>query len=224
MSNLIPGQHKLTVEEQSEGGRRSAEVRQQRKRAREIAETIFSLPLHKGETIDLADARSLDDCKDADSLTVIIASLVKKATEGSVRHAELLLTLTGDYSKKVSLEHKPDDETLKLLELDLAECEFKDNEVNSIKVDIACKVNKYTYAMYYDKTLFRDFSDSDLEELLDNIYTYGIEQTETWGKPLDKGVLIDHIRKQIQDRQPIETARSVEEILERTRERVKSEL
>lgn len=224
MSNLIPGQHKLTVDEQSEGGKRSAEVRQQRKRAREIAEVIFSLPLHAGQTMDLDDARSIDDCKDMDSLTVMIASLVRKATEGSVRHAELLLTLTGDYSKKVDVKNEIDIEKAQAdFEEYLADLDAKELEESSRKVALDCNINRYTYAMYNDPALFREFSTDDLEELLNNIYTYGIDLTETWGRPLDKGKLIDHIKQQILNRQPIEPPKSVDEILERTRERVKYE-
>lgn len=224
MSNLIPGQHKLTVDEQSQGGKRSAEVRQQRKRAREIAEVIFSLPLHAGETMDIDDARSLDDCKDMDSLTVMIASLVRKATEGSVRHAELLLTLTGDYSKKVDLKNEIEIENAETTLQDYFDNVAKaDLEANARKVNINCLVNKYTYAMYTDPSLFRDFSTADLEDMLTDIYTYGIDLTETWGKPLDKGALIDHIRKQLLNRQPTKPAKSVDEILERTKERVKYE-
>ena len=224
MSNLIPGQHKLTVDEQSEGGKRSAEVRQQKKRAREIAEVIFSLPLHEGTIMDLDKARSLDDCKDMDSLTVMIASLVRKATEGSVRHAKLLLTLTGDYSEKFDVKNEID---LEQAQTDLQDYfdrkDAKELEATTRKVDITCLVNKYTYAMYNDPSLFKEFSTADLEKLLSDIYTYGIDLTETWGRPLDKGKLIDHIRKQILDRQPIQPAKSVDEILERTTERVKYE-
>lgn len=224
MSNLIPGQHKLTVEEQSEGGKKSVEVRRQRRKARDIAETIFSMPLHSVDTVkDLEDIRSLDDIRDTDSLTEVLASIVKKASTGSVPHAKFLLTLTGDYSDKVSLQTpRIDDETLEDLDRIYAEMEDYKESTSHKQTEVFCQVNKYTYGMYHDPTVFKDFSLEDLESLLDGIYTYGISQTETWGKPLDRGTLIDHIRKQIADRTPQEDARSVDEILTRTAEKVRN--
>ena len=224
MSNLIPGQHKLTVEEQSEGGKKSVEVRRQRRKARDIAETIFAMPLHSVDEVkDLEDIRSLDDIRDTDSLTEILASIVKKASAGSVPHAKFLLTLTGDYTDKVSLQTpRIDDETLEDLERFIEDLDTNQAYASDKKTEIFCKVNKYTYGMYCDTSAFSDFTVEGLKSLLDDIYTYGIEQTEAWGEPLDKGTLIDHIRKQIEDRTPQEDAKSVDEILTRTAERVRN--
>lgn len=225
MSNLIPGQHKLTVEEQSEGGKKSVEVRRQRRKARDIAETIFSMPLHSVDEVkDLEDIRSLDDIRDTDSLTEILASIVKKASTGSVPHAKFLLTLTGDYSDKVSLQTpRISDETLEDLDRFMEDLDTSTTTTSHKRTEVFCQVNKYTYGMYYEPTVFKDFSLADLESLLEDIYTYGIDQAETWGKPLDKGTLIDHIRKQIEDRTPQEDARSVDEILARTTDKVRKE-
>ena len=224
MSNLIPGQHKLTVEEQSEGGKKSVEVRRQRRKARDIAETIFSMPLHSVDTVkDLEDIRSSDDIRDTDSFTEILASIVKKASTGSVQHAKFLLTLTGDYSDKLALQPPQiSDETLAKLEIDFAEIDLEKLETDGKKTQVWGDINKYTYGMYVDTSVFREFTVEDLESLLDGIYTYGISQTETWGRPLDKGELIDHIRKQIAERTPQEDAKSVDEILTRTAERVRN--
>jgi len=100
-SNLIPQAHVLTVEEQSKGGIRSAEVRQQRKKAKDIAEIILALPVSKGKVQDVDDLKSLDAVNNIDTLTAMIVQAVKKAMDGSYRHMELLLTLTGDYSRRL---------------------------------------------------------------------------------------------------------------------------
>ena len=220
MSNLIPGQHKLTVEEQSEGGKKSAKVRSQRRKAREIAEEILSMPIKKGKLTDLDDINGFDQIENTDVLTSVIAGITRKAIDGSVRHAEMLLMLTGDYSKKMEIKPIVEDESLERLQREIYD--LINAEPVELKRPLSCDINKYTYAMYFDMTKLRDFTTEELKTMLQRIYDEGIDQAETWGKPLDKGTLIDHIRKQIAERTPQEDAKSVDEILARTTERVRN--
>lgn len=116
--NLIPQAHVLTVDEQSKGGVKSVEVRRGRKKAREIAEILLSMPVSSDELQSLDDLDSLADVDNVDTLTTLIVNAVKKALEGSYRHLELVLTLTGDYSKRMQLEvqEKDVDESIQRLD------------------------------------------------------------------------------------------------------------
>lgn len=95
--NLIPEAHKLTAEERSRGGINSGESRRERRKAYEIAESILSGSLRKE---DIPEGIELDN---ADVITGIIAALARKSLDGNIRAAEMLLTISGDYSKKMEL-------------------------------------------------------------------------------------------------------------------------
>ena len=96
--NLIPEAHKLTAEERSKGGINSGEVRRERKRASVVVESILSGSLRK------EDAPEGIEIEDADIITGIIAQLTRKALDGNIRAAEMVLTISGDYSKKMELD------------------------------------------------------------------------------------------------------------------------
>ena len=115
--NLIPQAHVLTPDESSIGGKNSARNRRNRKRAREVAEIMLSLPMHAGKMTNVEDINNLleSDDMNTDVLTGIIAVLCKKALNGNYRSAELLLTLSGDYSKKMELQADIYDESSALL-------------------------------------------------------------------------------------------------------------
>ena len=98
IENLIPAAHKLTTEERSKGGINSGEVRRERRRAYEAAESILSGSLR------MEDVPEGIELNDTDVITGIIAALARKSLDGNVRAAELLLTISGDYSKKMELD------------------------------------------------------------------------------------------------------------------------
>jgi hypothetical protein len=223
MSNLIPGQHKLTVEEQSEGGKKSAKVRSQRRKAREIAEEILSMPIKKGKLTDLDDINGFDQIENTDVLTSVIAGITRKAIDGSVRHAEMLLMLTGDYSKKMEVKPVIDDDQLAVLREEFDKYSEEYQQEQKYDRPLYCDINKYTYAMYFDKMQLRDFTTEELKTMLQRIYDEGIDQAETWDRPLDKGALIDHLRKTISERERNNPpkAKTVEELLEQKRQSMK---
>lgn len=115
--NLIPQAHSLTPDERSIGGKNSARNRRNRKRAREVAEIMLSLPMHAGQMTNIEDINNLLETEDVntDVLTGIIAVLCRKALDGNYRSAELLLTLSGDYAKKMELQADVYDESSALL-------------------------------------------------------------------------------------------------------------
>lgn len=203
--NLIPQAHTLTVEEQSKGGIRSAEVRQERKKAREIAEVVLSMPLKKGKGKSLDDINSLSEVDNTDTLTALIVNATHKALGGSYRHLELILTLTGDYSRKMQLQmpqHDVDGSMKRLKEI-MAYHDEEDMKETTAKAHVCALVNKLLFAIKSPNERYRTLKDiptEELETLLQEIYDYGIKQNEHFGEPIDKGGLIDYIRDLIQER------------------------
>ena len=83
--NLKPQAHKLTVEEQSRGGKKSAKSRQERKTFREGLLLLLNEPI-------------LKDGKPSGKITqdAIIAGLVKRAISGDTRAFEMIRDTIGE--------------------------------------------------------------------------------------------------------------------------------
>lgn len=83
--NLKPQAHKLTVEEQSRGGKKSAKNRQERKTFREGLLLLLNEPIIK-------------DGKPSGKITqdAIIAGLVKRAISGDTRAFEMIRDTIGE--------------------------------------------------------------------------------------------------------------------------------
>lgn len=83
--NLKPQAHKLTVEEQSRGGKKSAKNRQERKTFREGLLLLLNEPI-------------LKDGKPSGKITqdAIIAGLVKRAISGDTRAFEMIRDTIGE--------------------------------------------------------------------------------------------------------------------------------
>lgn len=92
--NLIPGGHKLTVEEASRGGKNSVISRNRRKKDLEEWDELLSLPMKDG---DLDELKSIAGIKGA-NLTLskqLKAVLIREALKGNLKAYELLLRCTG---------------------------------------------------------------------------------------------------------------------------------
>lgn len=81
--NLIPGAHKLTVEEQSAGGRASGEARRKKKLMREAFEELLSRDYHDqaGNVLDGTSA--------------LAAKVFKQAMDGDLKAFEIIRDTTG---------------------------------------------------------------------------------------------------------------------------------
>lgn len=88
------------------GGINSGKSRAEKKAAKDIATAILSMPTWEGALTDYEDAEALDSLLNSNPSVkaAIIATLAKKATEGNIKAAELLFTITGEYSKSVSMQ------------------------------------------------------------------------------------------------------------------------
>lgn len=96
--NLIPQAHKLTVEEQSAGGKKSGEVRRQRKTLAQIGDMIGGLDIKspKNRAI-LRDAGITDE--DMINDVGMMFRLNLKAQTGDAKAIELLSKLRGQFKE-----------------------------------------------------------------------------------------------------------------------------
>ena len=81
--NLIPGKHKLTVDEQSKGGIKSAEARRQKKTLSELAKIIAENPAPTAAKKKLTKMGISDE--DANNNACIVAAVYDKAIKGNMQ-------------------------------------------------------------------------------------------------------------------------------------------
>ena len=96
--NLIPQAHKLTVEEASKGGKKSAETRRERKTMRDALLMLLSEPL-KGKDGQPTEKTTQD---------AIIAGLVKRAIAGDTRAFGMIRDTIGEKPAEVVTVNTPD--------------------------------------------------------------------------------------------------------------------
>lgn len=101
--NLIPQAHKLTVEEQSKGGKASGEARRQRKTLKEIGDMIGGLAVssEKNRKI-MRDAGISDEDMIRDVEAMFMLSL--KAKNGDTKSIELMAKLRGQLKEQQQIE------------------------------------------------------------------------------------------------------------------------
>ncbi len=81
--NLIPQAHKLTVEEQSKGGKKSVEVKRERKKFKETMEMLLKLDIKDDKLKNTLKAFGIDD-SEMNNQTLLIVGLYKAAMNGNV--------------------------------------------------------------------------------------------------------------------------------------------
>lgn len=95
LGNLEGKVHKLTVEEQSEGGKVSVESRRRSKTMKEMLKAMMSTPNAKAEVAELMKAYGLDGDENEYCFRVILA-LLDEAKKGNVRASETLARWMGE--------------------------------------------------------------------------------------------------------------------------------
>lgn len=95
--NLIPQAHKLTVEEASKGGKKSAESRRRKKQMQEIAEIVLSMNLKSGKGASVENITNLADVagKNISVDAAIIIKQAQKALKGDLNAALFLRDTSG---------------------------------------------------------------------------------------------------------------------------------
>ena len=93
--NLIPGQHKLTVEEQSRGGTNSGAARRRKKSLKEAADLYLSLEVSDRRKWNKIARRNVP-VGDIDNQMAMIVGLAEAATAGDARAAKVIIDLIGE--------------------------------------------------------------------------------------------------------------------------------
>ena len=123
--NLIPGAHKLTVEEQSRGARASAESRRRKKSMKEKMKLLLSLPAADNDKETLAALGVLPE--DMDNEMVLVMSLFLKAASGDVPAIREIRDLLGIDNAAEELKLRNKDSKRKDKELEIKEKTFENN-------------------------------------------------------------------------------------------------
>lgn len=91
--NLIAGQHKLTVEEQSRGAKASAEARRRKASMRELARQIASSPVVSDKTRQQLERIGIDD-ENMTNDAMVVAGVFQSAVKGDTKAVEKWQELT----------------------------------------------------------------------------------------------------------------------------------
>ncbi|MDE5993501.1 MAG: hypothetical protein K2G87_10685 [Oscillospiraceae bacterium] len=114
-SNLIPGAHSLTVEEQSRGGKKSGESRRRKRDMKACMQLLLSLPAPEDDYKTLSDMGiNVDEFpEDITNMLVVNAAILKAAKAGDIQAIRELRSIIrdDDYMKH---KIKMDKERLKL--------------------------------------------------------------------------------------------------------------
>lgn len=81
--NLVPQAHKLTVEDQSKGGKKSVQVRKAKKTREERIEYIFNLAVKNPKILKNLEAMGID-ATEMDNETAMDCRMVLEALKGNV--------------------------------------------------------------------------------------------------------------------------------------------
>lgn len=101
--NLIPQAHKLTVDEQSKGGKASAEKKKQRKTLAQIGDMIGNLDIKNAKNREILRQAGIED-DDMINDVGMLFRLNLKAQSGDPRAIELLAKLRGQFKEISSVE------------------------------------------------------------------------------------------------------------------------
>ena len=103
--NLIPAAHKLTVEEQSRGGKASGKARRKKKSMKQAAELLLHLPSNQKDDSQMLSDVGLDADEEATNMLIVVAAIIKAAKSGDVKATRVLMDITGtDYYKNEYLK------------------------------------------------------------------------------------------------------------------------
>ena len=103
--NLIPGGHKLTAEEQSNGGKASGVARRRKRSMRDAAEYYLSLPVMDKKAISRFEKDGIET-DDIDNQMAIIVGLARSAMRGDSKAAKLIMEMLGENPKEDTNENQ----------------------------------------------------------------------------------------------------------------------
>ena len=170
-NNLVPQAHTLTVDEQSAGGRKSAEVRRERRKARDTLNALLALPVSDGVALDPEQLTCIKDKQNTDVNTAILVQLVNSALHGNIKAIQEVYTLTQERNTRMQIEAEtPIDESLLKLIDDMLyndDLAFGRTEKAYQKVDREQQSRMFEWWCYRDnpEDIARRFTSADLEQI-----------------------------------------------------------
>ena len=164
--NLIPQAHVLTVDEQSAGGRKSAEVRRERRKAKDTLNALLALPVSDGTALDPEQLTCIKDKQNTDVNTQILIQLINSALHGNIRAVQEIYTLTQERNTRMQIESdlSVDESYRKLQELF---DDFGRTESACDHVDREQQSRMFEWWCYRDnpEDIARRFTSADLEQI-----------------------------------------------------------
>lgn len=164
--NLIPQAHVLTVDEQSAGGRKSAEVRRERRKAKDTLNALLALPVSDGTALDPEQLTCIKDKQNTDVNTQILIQLINSALHGNIRAIQEIYTLTQERNTRMQIESdlSVDESYRKLQELF---DDFGRTESACDHVDREQQSRMFEWWCYRDnpEDIARRFTSADLEQI-----------------------------------------------------------
>ena len=101
--NLVPQAHKLTVEEQSKGGKASGEARRRKKSLKELGDMIGSLSVKSEKNKAIMREAGIED-EDMIRDTAMLFMLEAKAEKGDTNAIALIAKIRGQLKEQVQAE------------------------------------------------------------------------------------------------------------------------
>lgn len=165
-NNLVPQAHTLTVDEQSAGGRKSAEVRRERRKAKDTLNALLALPVSDGTALDPEQLTCIKDKQNTDVNTQILIQLINSALHGNIRAVQEIYTLTQERNTRMQIESdlSVDESYRKLQELF---DDFGRTESACDHVDREQQSRMFEWWCYRDnpEDIARRFTSADLEQI-----------------------------------------------------------
>lgn len=168
-NNLVPQAHILTVDEQSAGGRKSAEVRRERRRAKDTLNALLALPVSDGTVFDPEQLTCIKDKQNTDVNTAILVQLVNSALHGNIRAVQEIYTLTQERNTRMQIEADvPMDSSLERLMQDMKygmDFERTDKAYNHVDREQQSMMFEWWCYRNNPEDIARHFTSADLEQI-----------------------------------------------------------
>lgn len=182
--NLIPQAHVLTVDEQSAGGRKSAEVRRERRKAKDTLNALLALPVSDGTALDPEQLTCIKDKQNTDVNTAILVQLVNSALHGNIRAIQEIYTLTQERNTRMQIEPQITDESLMRYEEYLSDF-FRLTDDEPMEVDHSKMAKMFEFYVYID----------DLSEISKRFNSQQLQEINKWFNNADDAEKIDFTHK-----------------------------
>ena len=130
--NLRPAEHKFTLEEHKKGGKRSGEVRRQRKT---VADYLRQWADNEVDEKNKKALQALGLDEEATNRTLLVLPLIKKANNGDTKALQMIIDLLGEDRKK-DLEIKKLKEEIRLIKAETQKISSmfgEDREIEDLK-------------------------------------------------------------------------------------------